>query len=712
MAVVASYSPVTYAIFRDTGESLGKYTLPAVTNCIHISSCESDNLRALLDHGLGKDLSGELSVPAHRSAMEQLLQHHKLGKYMAAHGAHDEKVRRRLVFSMSILMNLHVSLQASSPAATRLTHFSSQCALSQLLGLVANLMCSGPSLQPAELQCRQLDKSTLLSGGLLLLQPTNPFDEEKGEARSTHSTAGNTPTEAPLPPPPKKETSPNRVVDSFIIGLAEARLSEPLVVRWLSLSERYCKAHNLMWHQEFASEHPVQELERLLTAVLLRHQCLGGLVMNVLEIVDDASEPPALPRQLTEIIRLVHQAKWSVVRNRQQLNRSYKEVCAPILERLRFLLYEVRPAVSPQQRGLRRLPILQRLPRFRLLVRRLLQELRAAKQQPPLAKPEDLLNASIQQQQQQSIYEQEKKPKEEEQQQPQQQQQQPVKLDAEEESVADESLQLLRRLNDRQMDVELDTTLMQDIVDFALQDSCDVETVRRAMYCQMQRYQLRLAGLQLVQQLLELHGLLDAAQYSLLNGYLGLHLKAAACSATPQHVLGQLNMISAYQKARLLLAQSRVLDWAVRELRRLVNQEQPGAVRGKDSCNLSTYVLVKRLPRARFLISVFGLLAKELGANELGLLINSGLLGTVLGLLAQTGGELGARRNSCGELSVLYEDSALKQKCSKAQLSGPDLAKLMKIGTRIVRGTDWKWGDQDGNPPGEGRIISEVGEDG
>lgn len=67
------------------------------------SSCESDSLRALLEHGLGKDLSGELSVPAHRSAMEQLLQHHKLGKYMAAHGAHDEKVRSSLAFSTSIL---------------------------------------------------------------------------------------------------------------------------------------------------------------------------------------------------------------------------------------------------------------------------------------------------------------------------------------------------------------------------------------------------------------------------------------------------------------------------------------------------------------------------------------------------------------------------------------------------------------------------------
>lgn len=37
----------------------------------------------------------------------------------------------------------------------------------------------------------------------------------------------------------------------------------------------------------------------------------------------------------------------------------------------------------------------------------------------------------------------------------------------------------------------------------------------------------------------------------------------------------------------------------------------------------------------------------------------------------------------------------------------------MKIGTRVARGVDWKWGDQDApSGSGEGRIISEVGDDG
>ena len=45
-------------------------------------------------------------------------------------------------------------------------------------------------------------------------------------------------------------------------------------------------------------------------------------------------------------------------------------------------------------------------------------------------------------------------------------------------------------------------------------------------------------------------------------------------------------------------------------------------------------------------------------------------------------------------------------------LSGPDLARLMHVGTRVVRGLDWKWGDQDGPAPSEGRVIGELGEDG
>jgi E3 ubiquitin-protein ligase HERC2 len=95
------------------------------------------------------------------------------------------------------------------------------------------------------------------------------------------------------------------------------------------------------------------------------------------------------------------------------------------------------------------------------------------------------------------------------------------------------------------------------------------------------------------------------------------------------------------------------------------------------------------------------------------LLINSGLLGTSLGLLHQTGSnDLPAHSKSDKELSVVYEENIkLKHNFSKdGMLTGPELVKQIKIGSRVVRGSDWKWGEQDGN--GEGRVISEVGDDG
>ncbi len=44
--------------------------------------------------------------------------------------------------------------------------------------------------------------------------------------------------------------------------------------------------------------------------------------------------------------------------------------------------------------------------------------------------------------------------------------------------------------------------------------------------------------------------------------------------------------------------------------------------------------------------------------------------------------------------------------------SGAELAELMTFGTKVVRGRDWKWEDQDGGPNGEGVIVGKVEHDG
>lgn len=302
--------------------------------------------------------------------------------------------------------NVFPSLQPHLQQSKVLAHFTSERALAYLLGLIANTLQMGTPLQPAELQGRTILKSRIFSGGLQVLQPSNPFDEEKGEARSSASTAGSTPTEPPahnLPSVGASAVITNNVqhrIETLVCGLADGRLTDPLVVTWMTISERFCKDNNLIWHQEFPPEHPVQELERLLTGVLIRHQSLGGMILNTIEreLTGVANSTTKLPKQIAEIIKLIYQTKWSVVRIRQQLNRSYKEVCAPMLERLRFLLYEVRPAISLEQEGLRSLSILHTLPRFKRIARKILSDMRVAKKQLACAKPEDILNVTIQSQ--------------------------------------------------------------------------------------------------------------------------------------------------------------------------------------------------------------------------------------------------------------------------------------------------------------------------
>ena len=36
---------------------------------------------------------------------------------------------------------------------------------------------------------------------------------------------------------------------------------------------------------------------------------------------------------------------------------------------------------------------------------------------------------------------------------------------------------------------------------------------------------------------------------------------------------------------------------------------------------------------------------------------------------------------------------------------GPELAALIKVGSRVVRGRDWSYGDDDGGPGGQGTVT-------
>lgn len=729
----------------------------------------------LLKTGIGKDLTNELTTnQQHKAALDHLLANRFVGQYQIGEQEEGEKQSARMT--------------------TLLTHVSSERALGFLMGLRAGLLQRGPELQAAEVECgEQFLKSVVLSGGLVQLQPTNPFDEEKGDARSgTVSTAGSTPTDPTSHHLPGSFDGQGRVqsasglirntvaqrVDAFVVALSEARATDPLVLTWMALCDRFGKENNLMWHQEFPSEHPIQEMERLLTSVLIRHLGLGALILAVIDRDLGGYAASGLPKPVVEIIRVVYETKWGIVRTRQQLNRSYKEVCAPIIEKCRFLLCEVRPVISQEQLGLQHVCLLHKETAFKSVVRRIIKEVRVQRSQKiDCSKPEDILNSTIQNQRSgqmtkslremdfvtdESTARQESLENLSEQLMEAVGSQENLLAELKMEGnimnddfgekpivdlseaktptneTSDHSVcvaaamvvngaagamlkgtqngsnkpnlflgmdgfvnDVIAKLTEKSIkDIEVGSALagfggrsggsggadgserrsfersgvrygksnsvvLQQLIDFVVQDSGDVDTLRRAMYCQVQRYKVRKSGMELFSELIEAHDpFLDSVRYNLLSGYLGCLWVISTRSA--ESIMEDLNVVTAYQKADIVLEYSRILEWTLEELKRIVNenlligQAKLKCQGEKDHVNMGTYVFLKKLPQARFLLSCFAMLGRDFGPNELSLMMNSGIVGSILALLKQTGGLEQAMKQVNTELTVVCEDTLLK----------------------------------------------------
>ena len=61
--------------------------------------------------------------------------------------------------------------------------------------------------------------------------------------------------------------------------------------------------------------------------------------------------------------------------------------------------------------------------------------------------------------------------------------------------------------------------------------------------------------------------------------------------------------------------------------------------------------------------------------------------------LGPTPNAVGSHENAEHIHAVLEEPRSRHQQ-QPIPTTGPELANLMKIGTRVMRGVDWKWGDQ------------------
>lgn len=491
--------------------------------------------------------------------------------------------------------------------------------------------------------------------------------------------------------------------------------------------------------------------------LIFLHACSDNLI-----IISDLTRPSIkLPKPLAEMIKLVHTTKWNLIKARQELNRSYKEICIPVLEKCRFLLYEVKPAVSIETEGFKRIDVLHREPRVKTLVKKVIKDLKCGSHTTDIQKPEDIINATLQSQslERNKCNNEDAKPnikkcssdgklhdsKSEAEEANNvikngtmtdsfhsnaskhsttpkncidlkselEEKWNLEKLESEnylEENEEDKQKKvlndlnlcnLLNRLAEKQMK-KLSSekiSLISVILEFVTSDSCDIESLRKAMYCQVKRSKIRKEGLQIMKHLLYEEYLLTSVKYSIINGYLNL-INITRTQTTSFHSLDNIQLVAPYIKTEILLAQHSITEWCIDMLRSLILKDLPCKtnklkyINTKINQNLGAYTVLRDIPRARMLLAILGMLTSGYYiATELNSLINSGVIGSVLTLLNQTSFDQSSfkKRDEC---YVLYADAVENYKPKSSTISGPELALMMKLGTRVVRGKDWKWGDQ------------------
>ncbi|XP_077559435.1 E3 ubiquitin-protein ligase HERC2 isoform X3 [Haemaphysalis longicornis] len=602
--------------------------------------------------------------------------------------------------------------------------------LALLLGVHLQQRACGPPLEPWEVQLQPWLESGLLRGGGLLksLPPHDPFEEEKGEARSTGGSSAATPVSGVTPTEPKSlsaaSTAPSPVggpaaawtEEGLVEAIAEGRLEEPLVGGFLRAVDAFCEQQHLALHMDFGADHPIEEVGRLLVAVSVKHLGCGALLLNTAEqlALKGASIKPSavqLPGVLQDIVRMVQQAKWSLIKARQELNGSYKEVCWPMVERCRFLFYELRPAVSRELSVMENLKLVGTSSHWKTAAHQLIVQLRTAKRSLSEGFSEENSSAS-------------KDKDSSDESQTEALESFEVKLEnAGAPLRKSESSEVGSLLRHNTID---HSQLLSQVFEFVTQD-VDVELIKKAMYCQMERAKTRLQGLESILALFEKSSLLPSVKYKLHCGWQGLLPIGKMPWERPVHCLANLNLIPPSQRISLELASGRINLWAVSELRSLLldlcsseDENVPPIGRSarqlvskvsmESGCSVSSGALSAP---SRFLLSAIGLLSGEHESRSLSLLLSSGVLAhlqTLLRVLGPRPTRTPHEKNV--SLCAVLEETVRKPQPPAPTPSGIELASMMKIGTRVVRGVDWKWGDQDGPPPGEGRVIGELGEDG
>lgn len=399
-------------------------------------------------------------------------------------------------------------------------------------------------------------------------------------------------------------------------------------------------------------------------------------------------------------------------------------MCAPVIERLRFLFNELRPAVSNDLSIVSKLKLLSSQPRWRSITQKLIRD-RRKKRVPKKSESADIEEPKLENE---GTNEEELNvhisPAPADRKSPTDKTAKQDKWQPLLNTVA--SVQKYRWLKHSVQGAFSQSSLMATIVDFALKEEpLDVEKMRKCLLKQLERAEVRLEGIDTMLKLASKSFLLPSVQYAMLCGWQRIIPEGTNIGEPLSDCLKDVDLIPPFNRMLLEVTFGKLYSWAIQNIRNILLEAsarfkelgvQPVPLQTITNENPAGPSL-GTIPQARFLLAMIHMLSLKHGSNSLSLLLNSGILAltqSILRLIGPSTDSSDEDLSLCahGGSATVLEESRKEAAPAPLPASGPELAAMMKIGTRVMRGVDWKWGDQDGPAPGLGRVIGELGEDG
>nr|XP_047123873.1 E3 ubiquitin-protein ligase HERC2 isoform X1 [Hydra vulgaris]XP_047123877.1 E3 ubiquitin-protein ligase HERC2 isoform X2 [Hydra vulgaris] len=242
--------------------------------------------------------------------------------------------------------------------------------------------------------------------------------------------------------------------------------------------------------------------------------------------------------------------------------------------------------------------------------------------------------------------------------------------------------------------------IVKDICKFIQEDEANLDVLRKCFLVQVKRAKHRLIAGYLMQSLCIRQHLKAHVQLAMMFGWLCVFSPGGSVSNTKPDILNHIELVPSDDVIKLKEVykgfENYVIKYLLKGLERVIdNHSEEQGIKDADF-NDSCW---------SYIITSITLLCSSLMSGDVDILIQCGLLEKIRTVLA-----LFKLSTDTNILISSHEDNYFDS--SRNQFKEKELASSMHVGSRVVRGLDWIWDDQDGQSPSEGVVVSDIGTDG